>query len=195
MVFSGRGAVLVSLLSIESSPTYSLRLSNAAFFGRATGLVVMDGRACLRGSSLQHPPPQHIFPKRLVPPRMSPSILWTSSEFWDIKTVDARLRRWGIAPGSLLSAYASSSAASLDGSVIGVSGTSESTDTSDAPVTEVAVDCESDAPVAERRRRVKCGIDVGSSGIGSFGCDVEVSGIGTGSSPGRDDNVDIVREG
>ena len=106
--------------------------------------------------------------------------------------MDARLRRWGIPSDSLLSVYASSSAVSLDGSVIGVNGTPESIDISDAPATEVAADCESDVPVAERRRRVRCGIDVGSSGTGSFGCDVEVSGIGTGSSSGRDDIVVIV---
>lgn len=104
-------------------------------------------------------------------PAPFPSIRVTSSEFWESSTVEARLFRvLGVEP----SFVSSSSDSSDDSSVPGVVGTDSRSDLSDIAI-ERAEDCGDARNAAVDTDNFR--VCTGSSGIGSSGWDVAVSGI------------------
>lgn len=169
IVFVGMSTTPESSLSRPRLPSLRPKLLNASFSGRDNGKSGLNWSLAFNSCNMQHPPPQHAALIISVPAPF-PSSLETSSEFSESSTVEARLF---LDRGVWSSCTGSSSDSLEDNSVPGVVTPDSRSDLSDIAI-ERAEDC-GDAPYVAVIDSFR--VCIGSSGIGSCGWDVAVSGI------------------
>ena len=146
-----------------SRSIFNLRLRKASLSGGVTGTPKTGPGTLLRGWLRQQPPPQQRGSTFRVPPVPTFSkTLLISSEFWEMRTVEARRRR----PFADLVGDSEWESAGVSG----VDGDSES-------VNSFSCCEESEDPLKLMSVTDNDRTPRGSSGIGLFGCDVSDRGI------------------